>query len=218
MDTVSIRSAIREARQHESTTRELERQLEDRLPTLDTTIRIPSPDPVRQLAIFVGNFVNRTPDMLDVVRERCASTEREDLAETLVCTCVDFFLMPPPLLAGNPGLCGAMGKAYVCHRVLEEASDSHLVASGLALVPLDFTRSNLVIHQLIGEPLANLLDELAHNTSDRMRHLCEVCGSSNPATLSETLPEQCRHWSYLDERVAPTMLPVKLMSTLRDEL
>lgn len=210
-----MRTTIRKARQHESSTGELARLFEQRLPVLRETIRIPSPEPVRQLTVFVLNFVNRTPDILDVVRESCAATEREDLAETLVCTCVEFFRTPPPLLDARPGLPGAMAKAYLCHRMLEEIDDNCRMTSGLALLPLDLTRSNLVVHQLIGEPLANLLDERVRETCDRLHAV--FANAPDPATDPfagpAELPEQCRHWSYLDERVAAELLPPGLAAS-----
>ncbi len=210
-----MRATIQQARQHESSTGELARLFEQRLPVLRGTIRVPSPKPVQQLTVFVTNFVNRTPDILDVVHENCVATEAEDLAETLICTCVESFRTPPPLLDARPGLPGAMAKAYLCHRLLEEINDSCRIANGLALLPLDLTRSNLVVHQLIGEPLANLLDERVRDTCERLHALFENAPDPDARRHSwpAELPEKCRHWSYLDERVAAELLPLGLASS-----
>ena len=51
-----------------------------------------------------------------------------------------------------------LDEAYLAHRLVEEVNDRY-VANGIApLIPMDITRANLIVHQLLGDAFANKLD------------------------------------------------------------
>ena len=53
----------------------------------------------------------------------------------------------------------ALSSAYLCHRLMEEMHENnHSIRTG-GLVDIEATRANLLVHQLIGEPFANELDD-----------------------------------------------------------
>jgi len=172
MNTVIIRSQIFLALQHEAETHELAGLLARRLQAIRAAIALKgSSDPLVQLMAFIGRFVNRTPLLLDTLIERNRGSWREDLSEALLGTCVDYFYYPPEVLTGRSGLNGVLAKTYLCHRLVEELNDYCAVRSAEPVLPVDFTCSNLVVHQLIGEPLGNLLDELIYQTATRLQEL-----------------------------------------------
>ena len=72
-----------------------------------------------------------------------------------------YFLNPPSsvLARQHTGLMGLMDEAYLAHRLMEEVNDRFIVEAGVPLAPMDMTRSNIIVHHLIGEPFANDLDQ-----------------------------------------------------------
>lgn len=76
---------------------------------------------------------------------------------------------PPALVAGHEGLNSLMGESYLAHRLVEEVNDRFISGYNMPLVPMDMTRSNLIIHHLIGEPFANQLDSAVHLIVDELQ-------------------------------------------------
>lgn len=200
MDTVTMRNHILEARHHEDNTHELARLLQGRLHQLHKTINTTTREPENALLSFVGSFVERTPALIDTLHEIASNTREESIIETLTATCMDFFLWPPPLLEGRQGMNSIMAKAYLCHRIIEEFNDCHQVFCNYPLLPLDLTCSNLIIHQLIGEPVANLLDDLIHKTTATLCEQCNLNSYSAPAPTDRNhLLAVCRRRALLDD-------------------
>jgi len=200
MDTVKMRNHILEAHHHEDNTHELARLLQGRLHQLHKTVNLSASEPQHQLLHFVSTFVKRTPELIDTLQEIAIRIKNEGIIETLTGVCMDYFFWPPPLLAGRHGMNGVMGKAYLCHRLIEEFNDCHQVFCNYPLLPLDLTCSNLIVHQLIGEPAANLLDDFVHNTTAELCERCNLNSYSAPApTDRDYLLEVCRRRSLLDD-------------------
>jgi len=173
MDTVTIRAQIQKAQHHETCTHELAMLLRTRVCHLHSTISVRAAEPHIHLLSFVTGFVHRAPDLLDTLQEVSRNTPQEELSELIGEICIGFFASPPPLLKGLNGMNGAMGKAYLCHRIVEEINDCYRVFCHRALLPVDFTCSNLIIHQLIGEALGNLLDNLVHVVAAELYDFCD---------------------------------------------
>src|SRR5690606_14770839 len=205
MDTVKIRSEIHQAQCHEDATHELAVLLYRRIHHLHSAINLHSAQPHHQLLLFVLRYVSRTPDLLDTLLEATRNSPREELCDALAETCLEFFVSPPALLSGRHGLNGAMGKAYLCHRLVEELNDCCRLSTDNPLLPVDYTCSNLIVHQLIGEPFANLLDELVLHTTSRLRELgaMSLCPEGN-SPQSRRLEAVCRSRRLSDEALSPS--------------
>lgn len=202
-----MRDHILAARHHEDNTHELARLLQGRLHQLHKAISTTSNEPENTLLCFVNSFVERTPELIDTLHEIATSPGEEAIIETLTATCMEFFLWPPPLLAGRHGMNSVMGKAYLCHRIIEEFNDCHQVFCNYPLLPLDFTCSNLIVHQLIGEPVANLLDDFVHNTTATLCEECNLSSYSAPVPSDrEHLLAVCRRRSLLDDLSQTTII------------
>ncbi|HEY8386554.1 MAG TPA: hypothetical protein VIK82_10085 [Porticoccaceae bacterium] len=198
MDTVNLRTIIANAIHHEHQTGELSQLLRGRLHKLHCAIT-PS---ASNLLDFVTRYVTRLPDILDAMRDLGERQGTDDKAEDLIKSCCELFSRPPAVLRGHQGLNGAMNSAYMAHRLIEETSDLHLVSHGIALIPLDSTRSNLVIHQLIGESFANQLDSavnlLAREIIGRWPEAAAAEGASQPSLTEELL----QRWPCLQDSLA----------------
>ena len=203
MDTVTIRNEIDAAKNHEARTHELENLLLRRLHHLHSTITIDAARPHLQLLVFVCKFIARTPALLDTLIEASHQSNREELCEAVAGTCMEFFMSPPDILAGRRGLNGAMGKAYLCHRIVDELNDCCRVSTRTPMLPVDFTCSNLIIHQLIGEPFANLLDETIHSTTLRLRDVGILSLAEQVAPEGgDRLVKLCQKRALMDENVS----------------
>ncbi len=201
MDTVNVRSAIAHALAHEQATGELGGLLRARLGHLHGAINPRASDPARHLLDFVTRYVTRLPDILDAMRDLAAQQGTEDEAEGVIDCCCELFARPPDLLRGHQGLNGAMNAAYMGHRLVEEANDQHLVSRGLPLVPLDSTRSNLIVHQLIGEGFANQLDSAVRLLSEKLVSDW-IVSAPRSAAESRQAPELLRRWPCLQDTLA----------------
>lgn len=207
MDTVTIRNQIQRARQHETLTHELATLLQARLNRLHSTICVKSAQPHMLLLSFVTTFVERTPDLLDTLQDVARHTPQEELSDRIGNICLGFFTAPPPLLKGHNGMNGIMAKAYLCRRIVEEINDCYRVCCHRPLLPVDFTGSNLIIHQLIGEPLGNLLDNLVHIAASQLyeiydfRHFAAL-GSVDTDELLAT----CRRRDLLGDNLRQSVM------------
>ena len=200
MDTVVIRQQIEEARRHEASTHELALLLQARLASLHSSISVRAGEPAVQLMSFVTAFIDRTPELLETVIEISRDAPWQEHCEELVEACAAFFSSPPPVLEGRKGLNGIMTRAYLCHRLVEEVNDCYRIFCHRPLLPLDFTTANLIIHHLIGEPLANFLD---HLVDQRAAELNGFAGLESPgeAQLREhdELMAVCRRRKLVDD-------------------
>lgn len=207
MDTVTIRSEIQKALSHEATTHELAALLLRRINSLHINIVIREQAKRDQsLLTFVCRFINRTPELLDALLTITRYSSQEDLCESLAYTCEDFFIHPPALLSGRRGLNGVMAKSYFCHRLIEELNDYCAVATSSPLLPLDITCSNLIIHQLIGEPFANFLDELVNDAAVELQDTAVsylTRSQQDNRHLTSKLEVLCRQHGLLDRELSP---------------
>ncbi len=167
MDTVCIRQAIALAIDHENTTWELHYLLRQRMGRLHSAIHLPTTAPVERLMDFIIHYAEHVPAFLDALQDIAPTAGTEELADAATELIAELFVCPPQLLNGHTGLNAAMREAYLAHRLIQEANDQLACRQGAILLAMDMTRSDLVVHQLIGEPFANQLDKavsvMAHN-------------------------------------------------------
>lgn len=62
-----------------------------------------------------------------------------------------------------------MDESYLAHRLIEEVNDRFMSSYNAPLVSMDMTRSNLIIHHLVGEPFANRLDQTVQLIIDNLQ-------------------------------------------------
>ncbi|WP_161864145.1 hypothetical protein [Pseudomonas yangonensis] len=163
MNTAALRQLIVHARQQETTSHALARQLQAQLDRLHPSIRLPEDDAPGALTAFVIAYIEEVPDVLDAAAEVAREAGIEAAVKPVLKIAEQFFVQPPALMEGHEGLQGLLDEAYLAHRLVEEVNDRYIAHLGQPLIPLDTTRANLIAHQLIGEPFANQLDEAVHH-------------------------------------------------------
>lgn len=159
MDTVCIRQAIAQAIDHENNACELRHLLGQRMGRLHSAIHLPARAPVERLMAFIIHYAEHVPAFLDALQGIAPDTGTEELADAATELIAELFVCPPQLLNGHNGLNAAMCEAYLAHRLIQEANDQLASRQGALLLAMDMTRSDLIVHQLIGEPFANQLDK-----------------------------------------------------------
>ena len=206
MDTVNIRHAIGLAKQHEMDTGQLARLLDARIGNLHQAIELPAEHVVPVLLNFITHYIDHVPEFVDAVDAIAVDAGLEEYTEPVMTVAREFFAQPPEILSGHEGLNALMDEAYLAHRLIEEVNDCFMTNSGLPLVPMDMTRSNLIIHHLIGEPFANQLDQAVHLIVNHMEYSEDVFSSSavlqhlaNPRT---NWAKELKKWPCLMDSLA----------------
>ena len=168
MDTVSVRQTIASAKRHEQQSGELARQLLLVSNNLHPSIDLPADNAVAVLLNFTNRYIDNVPELIEAVQAIADGSGLSNYTDPVINLAVDFFVTPPQSLDGLEGMKATMAQAYLAHRLVEELNDRFLLKCNLTLIPMDMTRSNLLIHYLIGEPLANNLDHAVKTELDTL--------------------------------------------------
>lgn len=144
------------AEQHRSRFR---RSLHDKLTNLHRSIQLPQRDAPLHLTCFVIRYIQVIPAWLQQLEELCQAggldfaPVRELLAHS--------FSDVPERQPHEHGLGSILDEAYLAHRTMEEINDLLQPLCGTPLLPMDPMIANLVVRELLGEPLSCQLDDLS---------------------------------------------------------
>lgn len=166
MRTNRIREIIRRARTESGQLDQLRDLVRDSIPRLHGAIQLPSQNGEAVLTDFVFRYIDHVPNFIDALRGLTRDAGIYDYASIFLLQAEDFFLHPPAVIDSRTGLDALLHEAYLAHRLIEEINDRVAGRCGIPLAPMDMTRANLVVHQLIGEPFANDLDFVVHYTTE----------------------------------------------------
>jgi hypothetical protein len=168
MDTINLRHKIRRANILEHQSGLLAAQLQLKAPLLHRAIKITGGNTITVLLDFVVHYTEHVAEFVDVLSTIGVNANCCEYTEAVVNSCISAFDQAPSLLSGENELASLMAQAYIAHRVIEEVNEHFSQQCNEPLIPMDMTRSNLIIHQLIGEPLANQLDLVAQNIAEQL--------------------------------------------------
>jgi hypothetical protein len=170
------------------------------LTRLHDAINIPEKDKVAALMNFVIHYVEHVPDFIEAVSNITNDAGIYDYSDQFITTARNYFLNPPNSVSEHKhsGLIGLLDEAYLAHRFMEEVNDRFIGQIGIPLAPMDMTRSNIIVHHLIGEPFANELDEAVHYSVESL--MTKEDAFQNEAFLSYVNDHKNRGWSKELER------------------
>jgi len=157
--TENIRQMIRAATSDEQQTLIMVQRLFLRRPHLHNAIRLPDHTALETLSEFVVRYIEQVPNCIEAIYNIAQEADILQQVAPLLKVAIDYFLQPLALTDNRGSLQGLMDEAYLAHRLLEEINDRFIGLCGAPLAPIDMTRSNLIVHALIGEPFANELDQ-----------------------------------------------------------
>lgn len=167
--TEHIRRKIKIAKQLEDTHHELLLMLESLPLSLHNNINLPSNYPSFALHKFVTEYINLVPNIIDAATQCGKETSTYEHISPFIHMAEQFFIAPLSSINHDPNsLLGLLDEAYLAHRFIEEANNQFIERAGYPLIPVDLMRSNIIIHQIIGEPYANELDAIAERLSDQI--------------------------------------------------
>lgn len=177
--TQSIRQTIRSTKSEPMHQQALLALVSGQVQSLHTAIHLPSRNPAGALADFVIRYIEHVPNFIDAISGLTRAAGIYDYASIFLNMAEDFFVTPPAQIKKHEGLGALMDEAYLAHRLIEEVNDRILSHCGIPLAPMDMTRSNLIVHELIGEPYANELDFIVFYATES--HLKDESRMDNPA-------------------------------------
>lgn len=168
MRVSTLRSIIENAIIHENKTQLLHRHLKSIVNTLPSHLCLQQDNELESLEKFARQYISHVPEFLQALKEAAQLSGIEDHVFPFLKVAEEYFLSPPSLPNNHMGLMALMDESYLAHRLFEEVNDRYIGAVGLPLIPWDMTLANVVAHQLVGEELANQLDERVHLTVNKM--------------------------------------------------
>ena len=146
MTTPTIREIISAAILSEEKTGQLRAYLGDRQAQLSQTLILPERDPISALMIFITGYIESVPSSLSLVSAVSKKMGFHAYAAPFLLLAEDYFLHPPEPIADAQGLMGLLDEAFLAHRLLEEVNDNHMRHLNRALLPVDMTEANTIVH------------------------------------------------------------------------
>lgn len=163
-----IRKKISSALLEERKSNRLTRRLEQQLPQLRQKLVLPDSEPVAALLSFISTYVESVPGCILLVTAVSKHMGFYDYAAPFLDMAEDYFLHPPGNLPTDGGLDALLDEAFLSHRLLEEVNDHHIRHLHRPLLPVDMTEANVIVHHLLGDTLANQLDQLVYDTAAKL--------------------------------------------------
>jgi hypothetical protein len=155
----SIRNIILQAKSKANSQEKLIEFLNKRRPLLHSSILLPNDQDVKSLVDFVDRYISHVPDFIEAIQTITQEAKIEKDVQPILTVASNYFLSPPDLIKESSHLLALLDESYLAHRLLEEINDRFMAKTGIPLTPMDNTMANLIAHELIGEPFANLLDQ-----------------------------------------------------------
>jgi hypothetical protein len=173
--TENIRDKISLAKRRENDDHALMIFLEQLPLAIHKNINLPREYPTLALHKFLVDYIELAPSIIDAATQCARETSVFEHVGPFISVANQFFMKPLSALCHDPNsLLGMLDEAYLAHRLIEEANDQLLERVGYPLIPVELTRSNIIVHGIIGEPYANELDAIAENLSLQMLALDNV--------------------------------------------
>lgn len=159
MTPKAVLDIIDTARRREARSGDFLRHLQLRARILPACISFNSRAPANCLFQFSVEYIETAPRLIQAVDACAHDAGHEGLFTPFLDAATRFFTNPSVLLSRYIGLDGLLISAYLCHRLMEDMYDNNHSFRSSQLVDMEVTRANLLVHQLIGEPFANELDD-----------------------------------------------------------
>lgn len=162
MNIPALRERIRVAEKQEQQQGSLRNWLGEQLAQLHPAIE-PSSDPLDTLQRFAEGYIAEVPDTLEAAQAVAESANMRTQLLPVLKVAEAFFLQPPDLPSDHQGMLALLDEAYLVHRLVEEINDRYIAHGGEPLLPVDNTRANVIVHQLLGDAFANQLDRAVNS-------------------------------------------------------
>lgn len=166
--TPDIRNLIAAAILQEEESSLLRARLSRQLPRLHKRLILPESEPISALIGFIAAYIESVPGSISLVTAVSKQLGFHRYVAPFLHMAEDYFLRPPDDINTDSGLEALLDEAFLAHRLLEEVNDYHIRHLGHPLLPVDMTQANIIVHHLLGEPLANRLENLVQYASSQL--------------------------------------------------
>jgi hypothetical protein len=120
------------------------------------------------LASFIKKYIDLVPDLIGDFEDFIAHAGINGEIARQLTTAKEFLDVPMDIMSAEEGLEASMYQAYLAHRLLEELNDTLNAQFNCPVIPINMTRSNLIVHHIIGEPFANQIDSAIQLLNDKL--------------------------------------------------
>ena len=154
------------------------------------------PDAAAGLALFIERYVGLALDIVATLNNVINSIGINGEMAKQVAMAQQFVDIPVTIVSRQQGLESQMYQAYLACRLVEELNDAVHAHYRRPVISVDLTKSNVIVHHIIGEPLANQLDAAIQGLSDRL-----ACAMETDSALRRKLD---LYFSSLGKEVMPS--------------
>ena len=175
------------------------------LNNIHPAIQLPKDNAAACLTEFITTYIELVPEFIDAIRALSSKLNIHRYTESFLTIAEDYFLKPAEMSTKRAGLLYLLNEAYLAHRLIEEYNDYFMSKTSIPLTPIDMAMANLIIHNLIGEPFANELDEAVNFTTEKISshqtifYQAELTEHINQYKQDHS--EQEAHWPCLTEQL-----------------
>lgn len=155
----------------------------------------------QQLLDFISLYIRSVPNLLNDLKMVATKKKLIRSVQPLIDIALEFFNLPSHALGRRSGLTALMVKAYLAHRLLEEVNDACMFHTGTAIVPMDMSFTNTIVHTLIGEPFANDMDQLVDETVKKLFKREHKNKGFIQELSNSNLVHICQQWPSLSGQV-----------------
>ena len=159
MTPQAVLEIIDQARRQEARSGAFLRQMKEKAARLPGSVVVDGYQPATSLFQFAVEYIEMAPRLIECVDACAREAGKTELFQPFIDAAIRYFTQPSVLLVRYDGLDGLLIRAYLCHRLMEEMHDNNRSIRASELIDLEATRANLLVHELIGEPFANELDD-----------------------------------------------------------
>ncbi len=142
--------------------------LNERVQHLHESIRLRESDGTAALASFIKKYIDLVPDLISAFEDFIAHAGINGGIGRQVTTAKGFRDVAMDIMSAEEGREENMYQAYLAHRLIEELNDVLSVNYNCPVIPVNMTRSNLIVHHIIGEPFANQIDGAIQLLNDKL--------------------------------------------------
>lgn len=155
----AVLEIIHQARRQEAHSGRFFRQMKDISRRLPASVVVEGHQPANCLFRFAVEYIEMAPRLIECVDACAIEANSKPLFQPFIDAAIRYFTQPSVLLLRYDGLDGLLIRAYQCHRLMEEMHENNRSIRASELFDLEATRANLVVHEMIGEPFANELND-----------------------------------------------------------
>jgi hypothetical protein len=149
---------INQASRAEVLSNTYQRSLATQLDSFHRSISLDGHDPASDLCNFVLKYISIAPQIIECIDECAKLSGIYTLFQPSIDLALRYFVHPSDFVLQHSPIKSLLIRAYQCHRLIEELYENNRTLRNKHIHNIQTTQANLLAHHLIGEQLANEID------------------------------------------------------------